>query len=252
MHVLILLGSHIFLLIFLLLVIEVVTKENLNVLTLSRRTYIIIFNELLLLADHILQVNNRSSLQLKVEKKLHVLRLQEVVLYHKLEEVLIVLHLDAPTVANRVSDRANLRVVLVEVLLHRLPLDQILLCTLIKDLDLLLVKHDLLLEHRGPIPVLLSITLTVFFVHNHVVDLLDLLEHEDHFGLSFADLERVSCILFVELNKGLLQLKDLFIRQVNLCHHILLLFFIEEALITLASAHISSLFTMHGRFLIDH
>ena len=139
MHVLILLGSHIFLLIFLLLVIEVVTKENLNVLTLSRRTYIIIFNELLLLADHILQVNNCSGLQLKVEKKLHVLRLQEVVLHHKLKEVLIVLHLDAPTVANRVSDRANLRVVLVEVLLHRLPLDQILLCTLIKDLDLLLV-----------------------------------------------------------------------------------------------------------------
>ena len=56
---------------------------------------IIILNELLLLRDHVLQVNNSPRLKLQVEEQLHVLTLQEVVLYHKFQVVLHVVVADA-------------------------------------------------------------------------------------------------------------------------------------------------------------
>ena len=66
----------------------------------SRGADIVILDELLLLADHILQVDDCASLELQVEQELHVLGLQEVVLDDKFQVVLVVLHLDPITVAN--------------------------------------------------------------------------------------------------------------------------------------------------------
>jgi hypothetical protein len=77
---------------------------------------IIIFNELLLLRDHVLQVNNSPSLKLQIEQQLHVLTFQEVVLYHQFQVVLHVVVADARLYG--VSDVANLLVVRVQSLLH--------------------------------------------------------------------------------------------------------------------------------------
>ena len=79
---------------------------------------IIVLDELLLLSNHILQIDDRAGLQLQVQEKLHVLRLQEVVLDDELEEVSIVLHLDSLRVADRVTNVSNLGVILVKILLH--------------------------------------------------------------------------------------------------------------------------------------
>ena len=79
---------------------------------------IIVLDELLLLSNHILQIDDRAGLQLQVQEKLHVLRLKEVVLDDKLEEVSIVLHLDSLRVADRVANVSNLGVILVKILLH--------------------------------------------------------------------------------------------------------------------------------------
>ena len=79
---------------------------------------IIVLDELLLLSNHILQIDDRAGLQLQVQQKLHVLRLQEVVLDDELEEVSIVLHLDSLRVADRVANVSNLGVILVKILLH--------------------------------------------------------------------------------------------------------------------------------------
>ena len=79
---------------------------------------IIVLDELLLLSNHILQIDDCAGLQLQVQEKLHVLRLQEVVLDDELEEVSIVLHLDSLRVADRVANVSNLSVILVKILLH--------------------------------------------------------------------------------------------------------------------------------------
>ena len=79
---------------------------------------IIVLDELLLLSNHILQIDDCAGLQLQVQQKLHVLRLQEVVLDDELEEVSIVLHLDSLRVADRVANVSNLSVILVKILLH--------------------------------------------------------------------------------------------------------------------------------------
>jgi len=65
-----------------LLVFQVVTQENLYVVALGRGADVVVFNELLLFADHILQVDDGARLQLQVQEQLHVLRLKEVVLHH--------------------------------------------------------------------------------------------------------------------------------------------------------------------------
>jgi len=65
-------------------------KEKLTV-SLRCSSDVVILDELLLLANHILQVNDSAGLQLQVEEQLYVLRLQEIVLHHQLKEVLIVL-----------------------------------------------------------------------------------------------------------------------------------------------------------------
>lgn len=48
------------------LFLVVVSQENLDVITLGRCTYIVIFNKLLLFANHILQVDDSTGLQLKI------------------------------------------------------------------------------------------------------------------------------------------------------------------------------------------
>ena len=84
---------------------------------------IVIFDELLLFANHVLQIDDRPCLQLQVQQELHILTLQEVVLHDELEEVSIVLELDPVGVADGIADVADLRIVLVQILLHRLSLE---------------------------------------------------------------------------------------------------------------------------------
>ena len=67
MDVLILLRRHLLLILIVLLVIQIVAEENFDIFSLRCRSDIVVLNEFLLLADHVLQVNDRSSLQLKVE-----------------------------------------------------------------------------------------------------------------------------------------------------------------------------------------
>jgi hypothetical protein len=52
---------------------------------------VVVFNELLLLTNHVFQINNSSCLQLQIEQKLHVLRLQEIVLDYQLNVVFVIL-----------------------------------------------------------------------------------------------------------------------------------------------------------------
>jgi hypothetical protein len=85
---------------------------------------VVLFYELLLFGNHILEVNYCARLQLQVQQQLHVLALEEVVLNHELQEVAHVLVYDA--LVDRTPDRLDLLVVLIQLLLHRLPLYQIL------------------------------------------------------------------------------------------------------------------------------
>ena len=92
---------------------------------------VIVVDELLLLRDHVLEVYHRPRLQLKIEEKLHILTLQEVVLDHEFEEVADVLVLDA--LDDGVFDVPDVLVVLVQVVLHCLSFDQVLLRRLVQD-----------------------------------------------------------------------------------------------------------------------
>ena len=78
---------------------------------------IIVFNELLLLADHIFQIDNGPSLELQVQEQLDVLTLKEVVLNNQLEEVFVILQFYARSV-DRLFDFSDLLVILVQILLH--------------------------------------------------------------------------------------------------------------------------------------
>ena len=64
LHVLIFLRYQVLLIIVILLFVQVITEENLDVISLSRSADIIILDELLLLADHVLQVNDCTGLEL--------------------------------------------------------------------------------------------------------------------------------------------------------------------------------------------
>ena len=69
-----------------------------------------------------------------------------------------------------------------------------------------------------------------------VLYLFHLLENKDHLRFSLPNLERISRVLFVQLDQGLLELQNFLIRQMNLRHHVLLLLLVEEALLALAIA----------------
>jgi hypothetical protein len=88
------------------------------------------------------------------------------------------------------------------------------------DKQLALLPHLLHLLGRQVLIILLA--------GQYVFDLLVLLEHENHFSLPLPDLERVSCVLLVKLDQGLLQLKNFLICQMNFFHDSLLLFFVFE------------------------
>ena len=79
-------------------------------------------------------------------------------------------------------------------------------------------------------------TLVVFFLGEDVLYLFHLLENKDHLRFSLPNLERISRVLFVQLDQGLLELQNFLIRQMNLRHHVLLLLLVEEALFALAIA----------------
>jgi len=65
--------------------------ENGLTVSLGRGANIVVLDKLLLLANHVLQLDDGSSLQLQVKEQLHVLALQEVVLDDEFEEVFVVL-----------------------------------------------------------------------------------------------------------------------------------------------------------------
>ena len=114
---LILLGSQLLdLIVIVFLFLLVVAQEDLNIyskgkkyildkrlikvfkiltVSLSCGTNIVIFDKLLLFTDHVLEIDDRPCLQLQVQKELHILALQEIILHDKLEEVLVVLELDS-------------------------------------------------------------------------------------------------------------------------------------------------------------
>jgi len=79
-----------------------------------------------------------------------------------------------------------------------------------------------------------------------------LLEHEDHFSLTLAYLKRVRCVLLVKLDQGLLELKDFLVGQMNLCHHVLFLFFVSESLLTLAIGNCNLAVYIEAYLLILH
>ena len=98
---------------------------------------IIVFYKLLLLSYHVFKVNYCSGLKLQVQQQLHVLALKEVVFYHKLEVVfyIFIFYTSFDTVSN-VSD---LLIILVQILLHRMPLYQILFGRFVQNKYLLLL-----------------------------------------------------------------------------------------------------------------
>jgi len=87
---------------------------------------VVLFYELLLLVYHIFQVDDGAGLQLQVEQDLNVLRLQEVVLNYKFQEVLVLCHLNSLCL-NTGAYLSDLIVVLVQTLLHLLTFEQVLL-----------------------------------------------------------------------------------------------------------------------------
>lgn len=96
---------------------------------------IIVIYELLLLRDHVLQVDHGAGLQLEVQEELHVLTLQEVVLDDQLKEISYVLVLNS--LLDGIFDFPYILVVLVQVVLHGLTFYQVLLGRLIQNQDLL-------------------------------------------------------------------------------------------------------------------
>ena len=73
--------------------------------------YIVVFNELLLFSYHIFQIDDCPCLQLQIQKQLHVLTLQEVVLDDQLQVVLDVVILNAGL--DGVPDVSNLLIIIV-------------------------------------------------------------------------------------------------------------------------------------------
>lgn len=55
---------------------------------------VIVFDELLLLSDHIFQIDDDPRLKLQIEQQLDILGLKETVLNNHLQEVSDVLHID--------------------------------------------------------------------------------------------------------------------------------------------------------------
>lgn len=168
---------------------------------------IVVVDELLLLRDHVLEVYHRPRLQLKIQEKLHVLTLQEVVLDDELEEVSDVLVLD--TLLDRVLDAPDVLIVFVQVIFHSLSFDEVLLRRLVQDQYLLLLLFSGF-AHLLDFPLQLlyaSILSFSFAILSHLFDgvlnVLYLLGCQKYFGFPLSDLHRVERVLLVQLNEGL-------------------------------------------------
>lgn len=86
-------------------------------------------------------------------------------------------------------------------------------------LDVVLERGLLLLQ-------LLAIHLIVVLLARTLeglLDVLDLLRHQEGFGLALADLHRVDGVLLVQLDQGLLKLDDVLVRDLDLLLDVLLL-----------------------------
>jgi len=99
-------------------IIQVIPQKDLNVITLGRCSNIVILDELLLFADHILQVNYCAGLQLKIQQQLDILRLKEIIFHDELKIVFVVLHFDPVTIANGITNCSDLCVIFVQISLH--------------------------------------------------------------------------------------------------------------------------------------
>ena len=103
------------------------------------------------------------------------------------------------------------------------------------------MKYDLLRQHVVLILVLLGLlsgngpigrSYVVLFHCQDVFYLFYLLEDEDHLSLTLADLQGVCRILLVQLDQGLFKLQDLFVRKMDLSHHVLFFFLVKQAIST--------------------
>jgi hypothetical protein len=168
---------------------------------------IIILNELLLLAYHILQVNDSSSLQLQIKEQLDVLRLKEVVLDHQLNVVFVVLVNNSVARAELISHTSDFGVEAVQGLLHILTFLEVGLGTFSKYFNLLLVLLDLLVH-------LVALELDgvdlglrgVLFGGKDVFYFFEGLNLKEKFSFSFSDIKSVGGVLLVQFNQGLLEL----------------------------------------------
>lgn len=101
-----------------------------------------------------------------------------------------------PVRANRLLDIPDLLVVLVELLLHRLSFDQVLLGAFVKDFDLDSMLMDLLAQGLVLVLKLLEL-MRVFLLGKLLFDFFDLLDQEDGLGVTLVDLESVRRVLLV-------------------------------------------------------
>ena len=145
--------------------------------------------------------------------------------------------LHSRTTSQLIPHTPNLLIIPVQSLLHRLSLQQILFSRLIQDFYLLLVAGDLLLHLTGLLFELFFFGGgRVFFGLEEVFDFFEGFCLEEHFGFSFSDFQCVHCILFIQFNQGLLQLQNLVISEMDLCKHVLLMWFIFETQVALQAS----------------